>query len=321
MNRRVLSVFLALSMVLLTVGCGGKTQEEGTEKKVVKIGASFGASGDVFDRILFEGMNTFVDENKDSVDFQMLNAQADVNMQLTNVEQLLNSGIDVLILWPYDVDALIPAVEMANEKEIPVICVNTKTNGGEYIYVGSDDVSAGKIQGEWLAEHLPENATYCYFMGPIGHSGQIGRKKGLEEILAEKRPDIKLLAEQTAMWQRDEAMDIAMDWLRAYPDVTCFASQNDNMALGIVETLRTANRMDDVIVVGTDATEEACVSIKNGEMDMSVYQNARDQGYKSVEVAFKCARGEWDGSDYEIPFEAVDSDNVDKYLELYAAMK
>lgn len=93
------------------------------------------------------------------------------------------------------------------------------------------------------------------------------------------------------------------------------------MALGIVETLRTANKLDDVIVVGTDATEEACQSIKRGDLSMSVYQNAYDQGNKSAEVALKTALGEWSGEDYEIPFEAVDSSNVDEYLAVYESMK
>lgn len=297
----------------------GSTSETPAGK--IKIGASFGSSGDVFDRILYEGMQQFMDENESKVDFQMLNALGDTNVQLTNVDQLIASGIDVLILWPYDVNALTPAVEKANEKGIPVVCVNTKTTGGEFVYVGSDDVSAGRIQGEWLAENLPENASYCYFMGPIGHSGQIGRKQGLEEVLAEKRPDVTKLAEQTGNWQRDKAMDIANDWMKSFPEVTAFVSQNDNMALGIIEALRSANKMDDIIVVGTDATEEACGSIKNDELAMSVYQNAWEQGSKSAEIAYKTALGEWDGTDYEIPFEAVDAANVDEYIAMYESMK
>lgn len=225
MKKRVLTAMLAVCMLLLTVGCGGSkpAADSGDDSaKKIKIGASFGSTGDVFDRILSEGMHDFVEEHADQIEFQELNAQADVNVQLTNVEQLINSGIDVLILWPYDQQALTPAVEMANEKNIPVVCVNTKTEGGEYVYVGSDDYAAGVIQGEWLAENLPENASYCYIMGPIGHSGQIGRKAGVTDVLSEKRPDITLLAEQTGEWQRDKAMNISNDWLTAYPDVSCF---------------------------------------------------------------------------------------------------
>ena len=116
-------------------------------------------------------------------------------------------------------------------------------------------------------------------------------------------------------------MDIANDWMKAFPDVTAFVSQNDNMALGIIEALRSANKLEDILVVGTDATEEACASIKDGELAMSVYQNAWEQGNKSAEIAYKTALGEWDGSDYEIPFEAVDASNVDEYIALYESLE
>lgn len=341
-NARILAILMVLVCILTVIsGCAPKagndtpdtttpdtsnpatpnddddSSDDADSKEKVFVGATFGNIGDVFDRLLYEAMLRYVDENSDILEFQMVNATGDVNLQLSQAEQLINNGIDVMIMWAQDAEGATPAVEMANAKGIPVVCVNTQTAGGDFVYVGSDDYVSGVIQGEWLAENLPENATYCYFMGPMGHTAQIGRKAGVEDVLAEKRPDVKMLAEMPADWQRDKAMNIADDWLKAYPDVTAFVSQNDNMALGIVEALRTANRMDDIIVTGTDATEEACDSIKSGELAMSVFQNADAQGYKAVEVAVKLALGEWDEGDFDIPYEMVDSSNVDQYIEMY----
>lgn len=298
---------------------GDKSQPADSSKEKILIGFSLQNTGDVFDRILYEGAMEYEKEHSDEVELQVLNAQGDVNVQLTNVDQLINSKVKAIVLWPRDVDALIPAVEAANEAGIPVVCVNTKTNGGEYTYVGSDDYQAGIIQGEWLAENLPENAKFCYLMGPIGHSGQIGRKKGLNEVLAEKRPDVEMLAEQTAEWDRAKAMNITDDWLKSFPDVTAIVSQNDNMALGAIEAVRTADKLDSIIVTGTDATEEACNSIKAGDLSMSVFQNARNQGYYSIDVALGLAKGAYQDGDMDIPFEAVDAGNVETYLEQYAA--
>lgn len=300
-------------------GSGGGNQASGNGQEKVLIGVSLQNTGDVFDRILYEGMMEYGEEHKDEVELQILNAQGDVNVQLTNVDQLINSKVKAIVLWPRDVDALTPAVEAANAAGIPVVCVNTRTNGGEYIYVGSDDYQAGIIQGEWLAENLPENAKFCYPMGPIGHSGQIGRKKGLNEVLAEKRPDVEMLAEQTAEWDRAKAMNITDDWLKSFPEVSAIVSQNDNMALGAIEAVRTADKLDSIIVVGTDATEEACNSIKAGDLSMSVFQNARNQGYCSADVALGLAKGTYQDGDMDIPFEAVDAGNVDEYLKQYAA--
>lgn len=335
--KKLLATLLILAMCLSFAACAANTDaepakqpesatpaaeataapESAAPQKKILIGISLGNMGDVFDRILYDGMMKYAEENKDKVELQVLNAQGDMSMQITNVDQLLNSKIDVLLLWPWDMDGGTPAVQNANAKNVPVICVNTRTSGGEFIYVGSDDIVAGRIQGEWLAANLPENATYCYFMGPIGHSGQIGRKQGLEEVLGAKRPDVKKLAEQTGQWDRAKALDIADDWLKAFPEVTAFVSQNDNMALGIIEALRTSNKLGSIMVVGTDATSEACGSIKNGELSMSVFQNAEKQGYKSVEVAYLTALSQWTSGDYDIPFEPVDAKNVDQYIEMY----
>ncbi len=339
MKMKKMTAILAASIMLISLaGCGGSGQQSDQkntssqsasaaaeassakasgEKKT--IGVSLYTTGDVFDRILYEAMLEYADEHKDELELMVLNAQANVNTQLSEVEQLINSGCDSIVFWPGDVDGCSPASLQINESGIPLVCVNTSTTEGEYVYVGSDDYESGYLQGKWLAENLPENATYCYLMGPIGHSAQIGRKKGCEDALKE-RTDVKLLAEMTGEWDRGKGMNITDDWLKAHPDVTAIVCQNDNMALGAVESVRTANKLDDVIVVGTDATEEACAAIKSGDMEMSVYQNAHDQGYNCIDVALQLANGTYNGEDYIIPYETVTPDNVDEFIEMYKSM-
>lgn len=333
-EKKILNLLaLMLVMVLMLSGCGKSngndslkadtgsedTDQKGTEK--VLIGVSMGYITDVFDMTMYNGILEFGEKNKDKAELQILNAQGDMNMQLTNVDQLITSKADVILIKPIDMDALTPAVVKANESSIPVVCVNTRTNGGDYVYVGSDDIEAGRIQGEWLAENLPQDATYCYIMGLMGHSGQIGRKKGLEGVLGADRPDVKMLSEQSANWDRSKALTIAEDWLKAYPDVTAIISQDDEMALGAIEALRTANKLESVLVIGIDATEEACLGIKAGELKMSVFQNAQKQGYEGAQTAYKIALDEWNGDDVVIPFELVDETNVDEYIAFYKEAK
>jgi len=335
-KRRILVLFLAIMVLAAMVqGCGnangqpagptnsnvpGSTSGDSTATQKIKIGMSMGNIGDVFDRLLYEGVQKYYAEHPE-IELIVLDAKGDVNTQISNVEQLINSKVDAILLWPYERDPLTVAVENANAKNIPVVCVNTTAGGGDFIYVGSDDVEAGRIQGEWLAENLPQDATYVYIMGPIGHSGQIGRKEGLEEVLSQKRPDIKKVAEQAGDWDRAKGLSITEDYLKSFPNLTAVVSQNDNMALGAVEALRTANLLGKIMVAGTDATEEACGKIKAGELAMSVFQNAMEQGYKSLEVTHKCALNEWKDGDLIIPFEAVDATNVDEYIARYEAVK
>lgn len=315
------ALMLSSALMLGTMAACGNTGNAGAGKEDDKllIGVSLYTTGDVFDRILYEAMCEYAEENKDKMELMVLNAQANVNTQLSEVEQLINSGCDAIVMWPGDVDGCSPATLQINQANIPLVCVNTSTTQGEYVYVGSNDYESGSLQGEWLAENLPENATYCYLMGPIGHSAQIGRKQGVEDAL-KKRPDVKKLAEMTGEWDRAKGMNITDDWLKAYPDVTAIVAQNDNMALGAVEAVRTANKQDNIIVVGTDATEEACASIKSNKLKMSVYQNAHDQGYNCIKVACGLVDGSHNGEDYIIPYETVTDENVDEYIKMYETM-
>lgn len=331
--KKLVALLLAGVMTLSMVACGGAeekaeepaaTEAEAGEEKAsgekILIGVSLYTTGDVFDRVLYEAMLEYAEENSDKVELMVLNAQSNVSTQLSEVEQLINSGCDAIVFWPGDVDGCSPATHQINEAGIPLVCVNTRTTEGEFVYVGSDDYESGYMQGEWLAENLPENATYCYLMGPIGHSAQIGRKQGVEDALKD-RTDVKMLAEMTGEWDRAKGMNITDDWLKAHPDVTAIVSQNDNMALGAVEAVRTANKLDEIIVVGVDATEEACASIKTGDLKMSVYQNAHDQGYYAIDVAAGLVDGTFDGEDYIIPYVPVTPDNVDEYIDMYESMK
>lgn len=331
--KKLVVLLLTGMMTCSMAACGGTEEkaesstdaaavqnDEKTDGEKMLIGVSLYTTGDVFDRILYEAMLEYADENSDKMELMVLNAQANVNTQLSEVEQLVNSGCDAIVMWPGDVDGCSPAALQVNEAGIPLVCVNTSTTEGEYVYVGSDDYESGYMQGGWLAENLPENATYCYLMGPIGHSGQIGRKKGVEDAL-EERTDVTMLAEMTGEWDRAKGMNITDDWLKAHPDVTAIVSQNDNMALGAVEAVRTANKQDDVIVVGTDATAEACASIAAGDLEMSVYQNAHDQGYNCIRVACGLVDGTLHGEDYLIPYVPVTQDNVEEYIAMYEDME
>ena len=196
-----------------------------------------------------------------------------------------------------------------------MIEINCRTTGGDYTYVGCSDVDAGRMQGEYLAEVLPENAKVCYIIGPLGGNATIERKQGLQETLFDVRPDVELLAEQTANWTRAEGMKLAEDWLLQYPQIDCIISQNDESAMGALEAVKTANKLGQTMVVGVDGTDEAVQSIIDGELTMTVFQNAVAMANNSVDVACKILAGEWEqGEHYLIPFEPVTKDNAEEYL-------
>ena len=111
----------------------------------------------------------------------------------------------------------------------------------------------------------------------------------------------------------DEGMRITEDWLQAHPEIEVIAAENDQMALGALQACKAAGR-DDIIICGVDADPEAVQAVVNGEMGMTVLQNSKAQAETAVETAVGLAKGETFDKEIIIPFEEVNAENAEEYL-------
>jgi inositol transport system substrate-binding protein len=126
---------------------------------------------------------------------------------------------------------------------------------------------------------------------------------------------IELIEEQTANWSRLEANDLMTNWISAGLDFNIVFANNDEMAIGAIQALKSAGiSMDDVIVGGVDATEDALMSMQAGDLDVTVFQNAAAQGAGAVDAAADLVAGKSLPNFVVIPFELVTPANLDQYL-------
>ncbi len=277
------------------------------------IGFTFHSSRVTFQKML---LDEFLDAASDypEVTVNVIDPEVDIERQLSAIETFIAQGVDVIVASPLDFDGSVPGVLSANSAGIPYIAMNTMVGGGDFVYAGSADVEAGMLQGEYLIDVLPQNAKILYLRGQEGmfHTGE--RRRGLQEALLDKRPDITLLAEQTANYHRTEGMQVMEDWIQAFPDFDAVVAANDEMALGAIEALKGADMLEGIIVCGIDANPDAIASVRAGEMTMTVLQDAPAQARKAFEVAMKAIRGEELDSEYIIPFQSITLENVDEYF-------
>ena len=151
--------------------------------------------------------------------------------------------------------------------------------------------------------------------GHPGQTAEVKRTEGAMDILAQN-PDMTQLDEQTADWDRAEAMTLMETWIQAYGDqINAVFCQNDEMALGALNALVQAGKKDNVLVVGVDAIDDALQSVKDGKMDATVYQDCKGQAEGAIEAAYKLAKGESVEKEILIPFILVTTENVDEYLK------
>ena len=321
---RLAAMILAAVMTMAALaGCGGgSSSSSGSADSgaAAKIGFVNEANTDVFDNTRMTALQTLADE-VGGYNIEYSDANLDIQKQIDQANTFLSKNVDILMLVPCDSDGIIPAIQNANNKGTPTICFGIKANGGDFIFVGSNSYDAGHMQGELMAEMLPENAKVCYLAGTAGLEHSILRRQGFQEALAEAgRDDVEIIEDQDAQYTKAKAMEKVDAWVQKYADgkggVTFDAvvAANDQMALGAVESLKGANILkgnNEILISGIDGTPDGVAAVANGYMVQTVLQDAAGQAKAGFEAVDKIMAGEQiPGNEIMVPFVNITQDNV-----------
>lgn len=325
MKKRLAWLLIGTMMVSTLAGCGGKSEKSAESAAADEASAEDGgeAEGDIeigfsgdylsdFMANVVKGVETAAADNGAKVTVQ--DAEFDTAKQLQQVENFINAGADAVVVKPVDSDACEPMKKACEEAGIPFIVVNSESNAGCDVYVGSDHKYSGQLQGEFVAENLPEGGKVGILMGEMTVQASTQRTEGAKEAMA-VNDKIEVASEQEAGWMRDEAMQKMENWLNSGLDLSAVIANNDEMAIGAAKVLK-ENGVEGVLVCGIDATEDALNMIKSGDMSMTVFQNGYEQGYQGVVSAIKLVNGETVEEYVDVPYELVTAEKADEYLEI-----
>ena len=246
----------------------------------------------------------------DGVEVEFLDAKNDGNMQIDQLNEAISSGAGAIILLAADGTSIVKTIEKANDAGIPIITVNRSVAGGKVLRAYSDDVEAGRMQGEYMASHLPPNAKIVYLQGDATQSSAVGRWEGFKAACLDKRPDIQLLSFVDAGWSKAEALKTMMLWMNMFPEINGVVAGNDEMALGAIAALKGANRLAGCLVSGVDATPAGLAAVEAGEMVQTVKQDAKAQGEGALTLAEGFLKGSPPSGDLAIPFTSITADNI-----------
>lgn len=242
-------------------------------------------------------------------------AQRSAERQVQQVENFIAQRVDAIVLNPCEVEASSPAVEKALAAGIPVVNVNSETRAPPTALVGSRDEESAELAMEYIARRLGGRGNVVMMHGFLGQAAQIRRDRGARAVLA-RYPGLKLLADQTAEWDRAKAVALMENWIQAHgTNLHAVFAQNDEMAMGAVLALERARLKDRVVVAGVDAIADALQAVRAGRLDATVFQDARGQAGTALETAVKILRGEPYEREVFIPFRLVTRDNVEAFLK------
>lgn len=297
--KKLFSVIMV--MVLVLSGCSG-----GSSDGKIKVGFSVSTLSNPFFTTMSDSATAKAEEL--GIDLTVVDAQDDSAKQMTDLEDLAVKSPDVIIVNPVDSDAITTSIESLNEKGIPVITVDRIANGGEVVsHIASDNVLGGQLAGDYATELLGGSGNVIILEGVPGASATIERGEGFETAIDGK---LNVIDKQVANFDRVEALSVMEDLISAHgDDIDLVFAHNDEMALGAQEALRSAG-MDDVFVIGFDATDDAKKSITDGEMDATVEQQPQLMGEMAIETAQKVANGEEVEATIPVDVTLVTSENV-----------
>ena len=230
---------------------------------------------------------------------QAAEREVDVERQMQIIENLIERKVSALCVAPSGSREIVPVIVKANKANIPVLIVDTKADekalaaaGGKIAtFIGSDNYDGGKIAGTFLVEKLGGKGNVAVLEGIPGHETGDSRLRGFRESLA-KAPGMKIIASQTANWERDQAFNVFQNMLQANPSINALFTCSDLMALGALEAIAAAGKTGKITVVSFDALPEAREAVKKGTMAGTVAQFPGRMGSTAVEYAVKLLRGE-----------------------------
>jgi len=286
--KKVLSLALVALMVLsLMAGCSSNRPANNGKSEVKTIGLAISTLNNPFFVDLEAGAKAKAAEL--NVKLVTLDSQDDSATEMSNVEDLINQGVDVIMINPTDSDAVKSAVEAANKANIPVITLDRGANGGTVVsHIASDNVAGGKLAGEYIVELLGGKGKVVELEGIPGASAARDRGEGFNSAIAGK--DLKVVAKQTANFDRAQGLTVMENILQAQPEIDAVFAHNDEMALGALEAIKASGR--NILVVGFDATDDAKAAVAKGEMAATVEQLPKEIGSLGIQTAVKVLKGE-----------------------------
>ncbi|MSU88030.1 substrate-binding domain-containing protein [Rhodobacteraceae bacterium 2CG4] len=295
-----------------------------TSAMAESIGVSMALFDDNFLTVLRNGMVEMA-EGMDDVDIQVEDAQNDVARQLDQINNFIASGVDAIIVNPVDTSATQAMSDAADAAGVPLVYVNRQpvnvdTLPDNQAFVASDERESGTLETVEICDILAaagkDPANVYIMMGELSNQAAVQRTQDIDDVIANDQCSVTLniIDRQTANWSRDEAQDLMTNWLSTGEPFDALISNNDEMAIGAIQAMKASGiAMENVVVGGIDATQDALFAMAAGELDVTVFQDAAGQGAGALDAALKLARGEDVDQKVYVPFQLVTPENMSEF--------
>jgi len=313
MKKFLSRALITVIIICLFTGCTQKTNTSRVIRKI-KIGVCLANFNNKYGSYLLYEMKNYAKSLND-VEVVFVDAKLNSNTQLSQVENFISQRVDAIVVNPVYTDATKPITDKAKEANIPIISlmIPFENQNDAACFIAPDSKQSGILEMEYLAKKVNFKGNVAIMMGPMGDYAERLRTEAYREVIA-KYPDMKIVAEQIADWDRARGMALMQEWLEGGKQIDVVASNNDEMAIGALNAIQAVGKIGKITVGGMDATPDALEYLKSGKLAVTLFQDATKLSQCSIDTAIKLAKSENVEKTILIQNELVTPEDSDKYI-------
>ncbi len=310
MRRTFMFAVLSACALMLAAGCSGTSEGGG------KVAVVISTLDNPWFVILRDAAMKRVEElGYTAVGFDSEN---DAAKEASHFSTIITSGFDAILFNPTDADASVANVRRAVDAGIPVFCMDREINAKDAAtaQILSNNFAGAVKLGEYFVKRLKGKGTYVELLGLVGDNNTWNRSKGFHSVVDDYDPDLHLVAQHSADFDRTKAAEVMSTILQKHGDIDAVFCGNDAMAMGAYQALLAAGKADQVKVFGFDGAKDVVDHIRAGKIEATGMQFPRTMAAQAAEWADKYLRlGKRDFKQrVAVPVELVTRENVQNYI-------
>ena len=309
-------MFAVMILALSAFGCKQKKQEgasgqdiQGKKKIAVVIST--------LNNPWFVVLGNTAKERAEELGYEatIFDSQNDTAKESDHFENIIAGGYAAILFNPTDADGSIANVKKAKKAGIPTFCIDREINANDVAatQILSDNYTGCVELGQYFVKKMNQKGTYVELLGILGDNNTWNRSKGFHSVV-DNYPELKMVAQQSAEFDRTKAMDVLESILQANPDIDAVFCGNDAMAMGAYQALAAAGKADKVMVFGFDGAKDVIDSIRDGKIAATGMQFPKRMARMAAEQADEYIKGKRDFQQkVPVAVELVTQENIVEY--------
>jgi len=295
MARR-LFIFAVMTLALSAFGCKQKKQESAGGQEAQGKG-KIAVVISTLNNPWFVVLGNTAKERAEQLGYEatIFDSQNDTAKELDHFENIIAGGYTAILFNPTDADGSIANVRKAKEADIPTFCIDREINSNEVAttQILSDNYTGCVELGQYFVKKMNGKGKYVELLGILGDNNTWNRSKGFHSVV-DNYPELKMVSQQTAEFDRTKAMEVLESTLQAYPEIDAVFCGNDAMAMGAYQALVAAGKADKVMVFGFDGAKDVIDSIHDGKIVATGMQFPKKMARMAAEQADEYIKGRKD---------------------------